>query len=656
MDWTHPHLSPPTPRACNRCREKRRRCDMGKPGCERCARMKVTCVYSAIEKGTASPSKTLQASLHEPEKASEMSQFVRLVFPSPGAGRAPPPTYLPTTSALEDPDMAATYTDYLLVHNFFLAADLRHASDSPAYYLIDRDCFMATFFSQPPALRLVLCTLAAYTSESALPKHLYVRYYTRAKKALTRVMQTPSLKTIQAIYLTSHFVLVHGQPTLGESLTIAAVKMCAALNMGTDPSHTLGRSKSEQEEYRRCFWRIYYNLKYSKCVNDIYRPFSLIRHDIMLPSGGVRGASPLMIHICAIWDLIYQIRIVLDEPPNSLDDLLAGPRITKLNTTLIDTHAELPSMYILVPDPTLSHDTSLAFAQYAAFVEQMLSVSPNDTTSMLLLSVNYNASICMLLRPRLYLTVFTQPDKLSQDGNFLIKTALEECSAATQRIAELGQFILYLTDNEQEMATSSSFLDPLAKPKPTVLSRSFWMQQIILSHAFFEAAVCLWVISCRSRAAWKDLCASGYVVSLHQGKRYILAISRYYKLVSKRFGKETIAAADASISQPQGKPNMFTPFIDCIDAMVYELELMEMNGGVSPPRQTVGDTEASRMQRIVLDMKAMGIADVEEVVVGSSECPLAFLGLLGLEVNDVYRWKGDREDKWRVFWSEQVFR
>ncbi|KAI8610132.1 hypothetical protein BC830DRAFT_1221832 [Chytriomyces sp. MP71] len=649
-NWQMSSLSSSLRHACERCRAKRRRCDMRKPGCVRCERINVACVYASTGVAEAlcgdrqQPLDVLvRARLPHPQSTLDMLSNEAehaMVARVMGAGGS---------MAVEDPDLAATYTDYLLVNSFFLAADVWHTSDSAALYLIDRERFMASFFSQPPALRLVLCTLAAYTTkDEALPKHLYVTYYARAKKALARVIHTPSLKTLQAIYLTAHFVTVHGQSALAETLCMTAISMANALNLGTDPSHNPAvTSKSEQEEYRRCYWRIYCNWKCDRGINDNYRHTVLQRNDVQLPTGGVRGESPLMTHICDVWDLIYQMRVAYDEPPAFWSDLLVSSQLATLNANLIETHSRIPSIYILVPDISITEDCEeRVFAQYDAFTQQMLLISPEDTTAMLQLTLNLEASLCILMRPKLYLTTFLTPETCSPQNAFLITTAVTQTNAAATRIAELARFMLYLIDKQTSLTPQdqpSSFLDPDSRRRPTILSRSFWLQQMVLSYAFFESAVCLWVLACRTRPGWNGLFEEDEVVSRVRAKVYLLEILRHFEVLSAHFGKEGVVGR---------KPNMVTPLILSIEAMVRELEEL-IESGESHVVSFSADGNSARMERIVLEMKAMGISDVEEVVSGATECPLAYLGLLGLEVNGVLRWKGEREDKWRTWWTEQ---
>ncbi|KAJ3257495.1 hypothetical protein HDU77_002700 [Chytriomyces hyalinus] len=636
--------------------EERRKCDMTKPHCLRCSKMGVTCEYPPEEREMLRMDETVKDDPH-------FDGYVRLVLPaSPQSAATSVSTgsEVPTSGVVEELDMVATYSDYMLCHGFFAAGDLLHASDSPAYYLIDREKFLSSFFTQPPALRLVICTLAAFTTDLPLPKHLYVSYYLRAKKALLRCIHKPALQTLQALYLTTTFILVNGQPTIGEKLFTESVKMAIALNLGVDPSHNplltqkFGPvlSASQQEEYRRVFWRIYYNLKYEKCVSDVFRPLVLQRIDVRLPSGGVRGQTPLMEHQCALWDLIYLLRTSYDEPPKSALEILESQATTVLTSRLIEELGKIPSTYILTPELSRCDHADDIMGQNEAFVGQMVAVSPTDTTGMLLLSVNYNASICMLLRPKICLTVFLNPEESSaftSDHVFLLQSALDECSAAAQRIAELNDFILYLTEtdsyrnfgNSTERAASATPNAAHILEKSRVVSRSFWMQQIIQSHAIFEAAVCLWVISCRTRPAWFHKCTQ--LTPLPKVQGYLERISRYFKILSQRFGKEDSTT----------KPNMMTPFIDCLDAMLYELSLVETRGSNMEGDSPVSPFGWSGVDRIVLDMKAMGISDLEEVMPGSSECPLAYLGLLGLEVNEVFQWKGENEDAWRKFWMIQ---
>ncbi|KAI8620044.1 hypothetical protein BC830DRAFT_1101010 [Chytriomyces sp. MP71] len=636
----------PTP--CDPCRSKRRKCNLARPECSRCTVSGLRCSYRT--------GSVLTPQTHHPQTPNATKTVVEV-------HRA----HSAQTSDLRVESLAANQS----VDDFALAvAFLSHEhtlnplnkSDSPVLYLLDADQFMRNFYSVPLHLRLTVCAVAAYNA--GLPKRMYLGYYNRAKWAVLGSITRPSVAMLQSLFLIAHFMMVHGQPSVGRDLIVTAVAMAITMDLGHDPDNLLDLTEPEKMEHRRIFWRLYFHIKYAKCVGEL-RPYTLSLHDMKPPARGVRGGDPIIFHACAIWDLIYAIELQCEEPPASLENLLLSPDVLQLNSLLLMTHTNVPSYYILAPnlseiaDQNAERNLDALAMQYDAFIVQLMTTSPTDTSTMLALSLNLNASICLLLRPKLYITSFMAPDSplLKPEFTILIEFAIEECCAAALRIAELNHFILHLMDND-----TPTPIDP-ALPNAHVLSKAFWMQQIELSHAVFEAAIVLWIIGSRTHRIWFDRVL--ILPSLGTVTMHLQGILRFFVQLSRRYDQQTRAGegdeafAAAAAGKEDGKPNMATPFIHCITGMLHELSLVEMHGGPAAVRKdSPGDYQARAMDRIVLDMKSMAILaeGEEEVEVAriESDPPVAYLGLLGLEVDDRFRWKSriDREDKWRSFWNE----
>ncbi|KAI9351351.1 hypothetical protein BDR26DRAFT_850913, partial [Obelidium mucronatum] len=212
---------------CDECKTLRKKCCKSFPSCSRCLRRNVLCIYrtSALAEIALSANNSAALSLLDNSMATESTQSIqmrqmaeRLAAAEAALSaaqkeiselKAPAPTHSPspaieltTTSALtiEDPDCMPSIGDWVLVHGY-LTRKLFHIP------ILDSRRFINNFFNEPPALRLIMCSIAAHNHSPKLPHSIVMNYYQRARRVINRTELKTSLPNLQALFLHSEFLL-----------------------------------------------------------------------------------------------------------------------------------------------------------------------------------------------------------------------------------------------------------------------------------------------------------------------------------------------------------------------------------------------------------------------------------------------------------------
>ncbi|KAI9343998.1 hypothetical protein BDR26DRAFT_225004 [Obelidium mucronatum] len=245
-------------RDCLRCRRQRVPCDQQKPACQLCVALHVfdECHYPEDN----SVSNQLSPHLVDYALTSRTDVLTQVM----AASETPLlDDMLPNNDwSIQDPELIPTTNDWILVYSFFTANE----RSGQIRMSIDVRNFINNFYHEPPALRLTLCAIAAHYSKSPLPESVSLSYYQRARKALFRAADHPSVKTAQAFYWIFCFAYWKGQPEIGRPFFKAALGMILGLKLNIDPDDSswllpLNLTASEKEERRRLFWGCYYILK-----------------------------------------------------------------------------------------------------------------------------------------------------------------------------------------------------------------------------------------------------------------------------------------------------------------------------------------------------------------------------------------------------------
>ncbi|KAI8610582.1 hypothetical protein BC830DRAFT_1145133 [Chytriomyces sp. MP71] len=652
------------PVPCERCRFHRKRCTLERPHCSRCLRMETLCVYPPPPSSILRPKRkkaTVVSDLSQPAKATSSPTPISN-SPSPMLPRkessnntsgsrsllnriidfADSDTCLqsPEPNEVEHADYMPTQQDFELVVTFFASTD-RMVRSSAVHRLISKNDFLAHFFTQPHALRLTICALAAH-SNSRLPDHVCVSYYNRARKAVMHCIDRPSVKNLQTLYLIANFAIVHGQPSIGKPFFVSAVMMLISLHMTVDPDFSpwlqhLNLLESEKEERRRIFWQCFYSLKMVQSATAATIPANITAEQMKPPSGDMDSDMLTIQPNCAILELIIDIKKIHAQIPQSVQEILISQQVLNLTSRLISIYNEIPRFLILIPDPSQPVQE-----QYNLWTSQLMSVGPTDTTGIISLSILHNSSICLLSRPKLYLTHFHPNPNTTGIAVSTFLAALQGSLIAACRISNITRFLLHITN---PLADATSTTQP-------VLPKSFWEAHNYLAHPLFECAVVLWFMACRAGADWIALLAdvdAELPVGRGREGRVRLDVTRVYACLDDVL--HALCVLDALLGGREQKSNMVTPMVRCVRAMIVEVEeVMEANS--SPP---LGRKEGSpeSVDSVVVGMKVLAIGATETTVDGLEEDPWCFLGLLGLEVGGL-RWRAPYEEGWRNLWATAV--
>ncbi|ORY49425.1 hypothetical protein BCR33DRAFT_582630 [Rhizoclosmatium globosum] len=207
----------PPPKSCARCIKYHKKCVPGAFGCVLCMDLGLECAASSPKH----PESPIAAKL-ERRNLSQSSAESSLTLSTP----------------LEDTDLFPTVEDQFMVINFF-----NSSLPNVAYLtmnILDKESIISSFFSTAPALRLVVCAIAAYYANPPLPDMICHTYYQRARKAIMLAADTASISTIQACLAIYNFAIWRGHPLVAQTFFRLALDMAVALKLYVDPDDSLG--------------------------------------------------------------------------------------------------------------------------------------------------------------------------------------------------------------------------------------------------------------------------------------------------------------------------------------------------------------------------------------------------------------------------------
>ncbi|KAJ3068919.1 hypothetical protein HDU99_003072, partial [Rhizoclosmatium hyalinum] len=155
---------------------------------------------------------------------------------------------------MEDPDLMPTMEDFDCVLMFVTT----NSRVSTLQFTMDVNGFMMKFFTQPPSLRVVVCAIAAYFSQT-ISDEAALWFFKRARKAVILAADKPSAATVKAFYWIYVYSQVMKKDQLGLPFLIMAVNLVPLLQLDVDPDelpHLFGSSEIEKEERRRITWSL----------------------------------------------------------------------------------------------------------------------------------------------------------------------------------------------------------------------------------------------------------------------------------------------------------------------------------------------------------------------------------------------------------------
>ncbi|KAJ3257493.1 hypothetical protein HDU77_002698 [Chytriomyces hyalinus] len=682
----------PRPSSCLQCRKRHRSCDMAQPACARCSKLRVQCQYgstvtgdAAVPEGvsTVSASDGMLGLAGKPRTRGAMlnpngSRIIDnprtaartiggligapVPFPTPRAVLASillaaeePIETLLVEGRIEDPDLLPTYEDFSLVYSLFGTSVYFRNNDFVVHNLLDKDRFLASFFAQPAPLRYILCALAAYTADPPLPIRIAISYFNKACRAVFRTGDKPSVRILEAVVLITTFALGTGQPSLGKPFFTIALRMLLQLNLHIDPDDVSNTMReSEKDELRMLFWRVLFHLKCeyfdsgkltalmnsvstradALCITDFATTIDLEYYTVKSPPA--TDFTFLMQCNFGMWDVFSLIKRKLRVTPSSVSELLLSASELPMSPKVLHAYSRIPAKFILVP--SLDHLTaSQTTAQYDALIHQIMTSSPSNPMGIFQLSMNYHCSQCLFLRPILYLTAYLTRTSLVPKQSRMIQTALEECLVGAQRISILLKLSSYALDIKQLKQFELS-----------------WMRRVALVPSLFEAAVILYFVACRTKPEWR--CSKNTTPSY-------ASITSISDSIVHEFLTCILHAFHTLFSQlaenaKSNRPNMMTPLITCLNAMLQELSVKQGNS-----QQSNINTVDFNLDLILLEMKVLSLTSDEDDDKESSEAeidscsvatdePWVYVGLLGIDINKQVRWNGPYEGNWRRLWEQ----
>ncbi|KAI9333107.1 hypothetical protein BDR26DRAFT_868603 [Obelidium mucronatum] len=638
--------------ACERCHRFKKKCVPLPTGCERCALSGHLCVLpqhdpSASHQPTHPTSsafmdqllKASESSLLELERSDQWDQFglqfqdeQTTIWNTDPHHRQPAcnlntsktsPQYLPSPPSsissynfceIEDPDLLPTLLDYEMVYKPMTS----NGWNPPIFSSFDGDNFLKTFFQQPPFFRLMQCTMGAFERGSAVPESVSMSYFTRAKKAWIRTLNTKSLyqthQTVQSLFWVFIFTGWKGQPDVGRPYLVAAIELIKELQLDVDPDDSpwlipLNLTPRQREDRRRAFWSVYSYAVIENAISSnsnqcFVLPFNANK---MKPPSTINDPYPIFVdypvhHQVKLFEFISSVKQAFCLPPKSMHDILFSKSFTLLHQQWVSLQSEIPTHWFLLSE---TPDT-LTLSDYERFKSQQATLTDAVKSSNFVNNISWLASTCLLYRPILFLSGFKQchPMYLSKDIQQVISTAINQSLDAAHRILNLLTF----------------FLDPAAEQTLFPYQNSFY--------GLLEAMIALWYTSCRMNTIWWALLGGG-------GRRKL----EWEKLRPRMLQTIQFLNSTNAKSGGVGENGVIPPLVVCMKAMVREIELYESGVHVSAIDVT---------EKITLGMKVVSLDGTDDV--SMTREPNAFLGLLGMEVAGI-KWPGRSEESWRLFWK-----
>ncbi|KAI8831208.1 hypothetical protein BJ741DRAFT_668026 [Chytriomyces cf. hyalinus JEL632] len=627
-----------------------------------------------------------------------------------------PPWSEPSSAGTNLPSMSAhfAYDRHLL---------LTFARDSNAFF---SQCFHWHPFDSltslklfPLELRLSACAFVSQLHVPALHGSVSFTYYCQARRAVSAVLDTPSLETLKACSLLALLAQFKGQPMVAAIMHTKCMHQSAFLQLHEDPDflpHLQNTSDALKNERRMLYWstilclKIYQTANNNRCLEN-----SGITETVkpaMTKIGSVLALSATVC-LCNLLDIVIEIVHFVHCVPQWHGDFVTAPDFTLLENKLVTFYASLhPTLRL----PSLRK------------LDANLFLGPK-CVRITLLNLFYHAAHCQLHRPNLQLAAYLQPVANSngqQDASMhqeqqttdSLSKSFVQCHIHATKIAEINRLLRKNINLNQ----------------PPVAIAFFNMYLPI-----FEAAVVLWFICCKALPSWTTRLLESRIPEMSHTDstspecQKIPATSQdlrnHRRLLSKRVSGllktlqlfETVASPGAlkpstTASQNNAsmvlesesessyllgneefwswerKPVILRPLIECVEAMVYEMEALlrvhdsaaKMQDATNYGEETESDEELkhtpeSQCRSTSTSEKTSGntteddappdtpLRSLRTVILETQTLegehwnrePAAFMGLLGAEVFGSgarrYRWGGEFEDSWRRLWDRYSF-
>ncbi|KAJ3067057.1 hypothetical protein HDU99_003638, partial [Rhizoclosmatium hyalinum] len=384
----------------------------------------------------------------------------------------------PEPCSILDADLCGNYDDWKLVGNF-LTTDERSRQ---ILVCIDGKAFLSGFFSEPAPLRLVLCTIAAHYARPPLPDETVLSYYRRARKAVMRVADKPSLRTCQALFYIYYFTMWKGQPVLGRPFLRLGMEMILSLQLDVDPDDSpwldaLQLSDAEKEERRRIVYSYFYAYKTEQSIaGDTYGiPISVDKlnqlSEITEPYPAFTSFS-FFGSVCEVYRLICDIKKHHSTAPESIETIMTSDTSVELQRQLNNVYTSIESKYLLA----MENPCHVSSSDCDCFIAQLTAIPPMEIPYITAMNLNIWASKSLLTRPKLYLSSLKSccPCCLSPDAVNTIITAINTSLEAAHAISSILAFLLDVTEGPEKDRIPSTL-------------KKYFIPQTMLAYSLFEA-------------------------------------------------------------------------------------------------------------------------------------------------------------------------
>ncbi|KAI8607474.1 hypothetical protein BC830DRAFT_1175284, partial [Chytriomyces sp. MP71] len=494
-----------------------------------------------------------------------------------------------------------------------------------------------SFFSVRAPLRLALCAAAAfYDTKRSFHPSLWMRYFVRARDAVSRVADTPHIETLQALQILSFLADDSGQLEDAKLFRAQTVEQMLALRLHVDPddpswSSEPSLSERERNQRRYWFWYIALTTKY-RAATGLGKTFDIDISHVKPPAGEYAEFNAYVAH-AKIYCIISSIQQLYSCPPTSHQDILLNQDSIHLNGACISLLSEFPPETILLPDPSRP-----ARDLYHLYTLQLQNGLRGDILGK---TLNLYTAICMLHRPKLALLAILAPDaacmrnpRVAADLFGCVEAALD----AARHVLRVARLMLLVTKGREEEEEGVGV--------PRLYDVAVW--DFGFGFNFLEAAAVLWMAACKVRLeAWRAL------VPRLPGKDGVCEDLRVAVRVLRMLeGKNR--GDDHGVE----KPNYLTPVLACVHAMAMECETVGnvLEGVVEDVEITM--TVLSLQEGPCVDTSPFRVEGSGEPVpdlkaVRIDEMPNCYMGLLGFTVMGWLRWKGPQEEAWRNFWKKE---
>ncbi|TPX70500.1 hypothetical protein CcCBS67573_g06525 [Chytriomyces confervae] len=659
--------------ACSACRSSRRKCDAMRPSCSRCLEKGTPCEYNASRnvsdtqpevpstdsiRAFIAQTPTLIQKLASLQAQAE--QYLKHSPATESVTTADEEIDFSTSTSMElDPlEAMPTMIDWVIASQFLTG--LEFCSD----LMVNSKEFIETFFTQPADLRLAVCAIAAYLQSPSLPEEICLGYYARAHRALVKSISQPSMKTLQALLIISSFTCVKGQPVLARRFFYGAVRMVSELRLDIDPDTLevmtgVQYTEDEKLERRLLFYIMQSNLKIIKVIRgpsaflasashtqpSFASSFVEIHsHQVKPPCNPFTNQVYDIYYRSELQDILYQASKYHKIGPYPVSDILANSTCQNLDELLFAFKIRLPS-YLYIESAVQLFQISNA-------------TTAADITSSITMTITYCSAVCLLNRPKLYLTGYLAIDSIfltgsNQESVGVLLTALDASLSAARNLAQINSWMIHMC--------------------PVHFRAFLWRDRCFLFFSLFEAAVVLWFTTTRTLPFWWRTANNPGLLTMSATDRQSIQSEMrdiLQALVEIETGFPSTQHDPGQTEHrfvPSGTENMATPLVKCMQGMLYE---MEIAGEAAQAMDTEDVTAAATRPKgtelfenslecgITLGMKVMSLVKEEHVdCVGvgvtitepfTSE-PWVYLGLLGLRVNGM-SWLAHYEDEWEMFW------